>query len=69
MIDERTPAYHLPLPHPNNRLVDDVVRIRDAIQEIDAVLSVHRAAAAESDVLFAAQLRRERLRRFHEMGF
>lgn len=54
MIDERTPAYNMPLPHPNNRLVDDVVRIRDAIQEIDAVLSVLQAALADAVAAEAA---------------
>lgn len=69
MIDERTPAYHLPLPHPSNLLSDDVLRIRDAIHGIDVLLSAHQAASRESEESVLSQLRRERLRRFHGMDF
>lgn len=35
-VDHRTPHLDLPLPHPDNRLADDVGRIIAAIQAIDA---------------------------------
>lgn len=39
-IDNRTPNLSLPLPHPDNFLGDDVLRVRDAFGAIDA--SIHQ---------------------------
>jgi hypothetical protein len=39
VIDDRTPGIDLPLPHQDNPLEDDVLRLRAALTAIDAVLS------------------------------
>lgn len=39
MIEETTTNLGLPLPHPSNSLEDDVLRLREAFNAIDAVLS------------------------------
>lgn len=36
MVDERTPGLALALPHPDNKLEDDVLRLRAAISAVDA---------------------------------
>lgn len=49
MIDERTPSLNLPLPHPDNQLEDDVVRLRQAFNDLDTYcdqLTDDTAAAA-----------------------
>nr|WP_294510492.1 hypothetical protein [uncultured Bilophila sp.] len=58
MFDERTPVLQLPLPHPENRLEDDVLRVREAFGTVDtavgdAVASVE-AAIAEARTEFDA---------------
>lgn len=37
-IDDRTRNYSLPLPHQDNRLVDDVLRLRESLNVIDTGL-------------------------------
>ncbi len=37
-IDDRTVNYALPLPHQDNRLVDDVLRLRESLNLIDTSL-------------------------------
>lgn len=39
MTDDRTPYLGLPLPHPNNMLSEDVLRLRQALSGIDEALS------------------------------
>lgn len=39
MIDERTPGLNLPLPHEDNRLDEDLPRLRTAIGGIDGALA------------------------------
>jgi len=36
MTDDRTPALHLELPHPDNLLQDDVLRLRTALAAVDS---------------------------------
>ena len=50
MIDERTATLELPLPHPQNELDDDVVRLRTAFGLIDARFAAI-AALLEADDL------------------
>ena len=38
MIDQKTTNYQLPLPHPNNLLQDDVLRIRTSLTNVDGLL-------------------------------
>lgn len=38
VIDERTPGAQLQLPHPQNKLEDDVLRLRHALQSVDVLL-------------------------------
>jgi len=40
MIDDRTPALDLPLPHPDNDIGGDVLRLRAALAQLDAALAV-----------------------------
>ena len=35
MPDEHTPLLRLPLPHPDHLLVDDVLRLREALTTVD----------------------------------
>lgn len=48
MIDERTPSLNLPLPHPSNDLEDDVLRLRQAFNDIDAYCDQLTDEAAEA---------------------
>ena len=38
MIIESTHYYQIPLPHPNNMLQEDVLRLRTALNNIDGLL-------------------------------
>ena len=42
MNDERTPVLHLPLPHPDHLLSDDVLRLREALVTVDAGFGAQR---------------------------
>ena len=44
-IDDRTPALQLPLPHPANKLQDDVQRLRAAVNALDAAVAAIDAGA------------------------
>ncbi len=48
MPDERTSVLRLPLPHPDHLLVDDVLRLREALIALDSQVADKVAA---SDVL------------------
>ena len=48
MALERTPVLNLPLPHPDHLLVDDVLRLREALTTLDGAVA---DKAAASDVL------------------
>lgn len=43
MDDERTSVLRLPLPHPDHLLVDDVLRLREALVAVDAGFGAQRA--------------------------
>lgn len=48
-VNETTEALGLPLPHPNNKLEADVLRLRDAMQAVDAaMLAVQQAVAQKA---------------------
>lgn len=47
MRDDRTAQNSLPLPHPDNDLGDDVLRLRAALQGIDTLLAAAQAALLE----------------------
>lgn len=38
MIDQKTTNFQLPLPHPNNQLEEDVLRLRTALSNIDGLI-------------------------------
>ena len=42
MDDERTPVLRLPLPHPDHLLVDDVLRLREALVAVDVGFGAQR---------------------------
>ncbi len=50
MIDDRTPAQALPLPHPQNLLYQDVDRLRQAIQALGSAVAQRAAAAHQHTV-------------------
>lgn len=50
MIDQKTPNLELPLPHPDNELRDDVVRIRQSLTKIDGVAQSLFSLVASDDV-------------------
>ena len=52
MIDEKTTYLKLPLPHPDNLLEDDVLRLRETLQGLDAEAKTQDdALKAQSDGL------------------
>ena len=69
MVDERTANFGLPLPHPTNRLHEDVQRLREALQSVDGVLAMHAENRASVDEALAQRMRQLRLREFHGFGF
>ena len=83
MPDERTPLLRLPLPHPDHLLVDDVLRIREALTTVDTGCGQQRtelqtaleattvAVADALDALSAdttRQIRRLRLNQLLDLG-
>lgn len=50
MIDQKTPNLELPLPHPDNELRDDVVRIRESLTKIDGIAQSLFSLVASDDV-------------------
>lgn len=55
MIDQSTDLLSLPLPHPNNRLDEDVVRLRSALALIDELLA-NRAGLGPDGKLLPSQI-------------
>jgi hypothetical protein len=50
MTDDITPTQHWPLPHPGNKLAEDVLRLRDAIGAADlAVAALQQSVAGKAD--------------------
>lgn len=50
VIDNRTQVHNLPLPHPDNKLEDDVQRLRDALTAIDSLLqSIEQRLSTKSE--------------------
>jgi len=54
MFDTNSPHLALPLPHPDNRLEDDVPRIRTALLALDGKLQTIDTLLASDDVNFDA---------------
>lgn len=54
MIEQTTPALGLQLPHPANELAADVVRVRAALNALDAIVSQKFGAAEVSAAIAAA---------------
>lgn len=50
MINEITPHLYLPLPHPDNDLGDDVLRLRDALSAIDSKVATLDLLLASDDL-------------------
>lgn len=50
MIDEKTPNLGLPLPHPTNKLNEDVDRLRDALALLDGAVPEAATTAAWSRI-------------------
>ena len=50
MIDEKTTYLKLPLPHPDNLLEDDVLRLRETLQGLD-VTSAFSPAGSRTGVI------------------
>ena len=48
-IDQLTPGKGLPLPHPDNGLEDDVLRLRQALTAIDSYIAAMEALLASND--------------------
>ncbi len=48
MIDDRTPYLDLPLPHPDNLLSEDVLRLRQAVVSLDTGFQEQAALVAET---------------------
>lgn len=51
MIDQSTDLLSLPLPHPNNRLDEDVVRLRSALALIDELLASRAGLGPDGKLL------------------
>lgn len=54
MQNDLTPHLTLPLPHPDNDLEDDVLRLRDALSAIDTAINTKADAADISTAVSAA---------------
>jgi len=52
MIDQKTPNLQFPLPHPNNMLQEDVLRLRTALTNIDGLLWLLNQANITVDLPF-----------------
>lgn len=52
MIDQKTPNLQFPLPHPNNMLQEDVLRLRAALTNIDGLLWLLNQASITVDLPF-----------------
>lgn len=50
MVDDKTSHLDLPLPHPTNELADDVIRLRAALNGIDAQFQALDALLQSDDV-------------------
>jgi hypothetical protein len=50
MINQTTPHLQLPLPHPDNRLDDDVVRLRGALTALDGAIYALRGLVSSDDL-------------------
>ncbi|UTY60407.1 hypothetical protein [Massilia sp. erpn] len=50
MIDQKTANLRLPLPHPDNELKDDVLRLRDSLSQLDGIVQSLRGLVASDDV-------------------
>ncbi|UMR28560.1 hypothetical protein MJ904_15550 [Massilia sp. MB5] len=50
MIDQRTANLRLPLPHPDNELKDDVLRLRDSLSQLDGIVQSLQGLVASDDV-------------------
>lgn len=50
MIDQKTANLRLPLPHPDNELKDDVLRLRDSLSLLDGIVQSLRGLVASDDV-------------------
>lgn len=50
MIDQKTPNLQMPLPHPANALEDDVLRLRDALNQVDGLIFTMHELLASNDV-------------------
>lgn len=48
MIDDRTPYLSLPLPHPDNLMKDDVVRIRETVTGLDSAIHAQEQSTEDS---------------------
>ena len=83
MDDERTSVLRLPLPHPDHLLVDDVLRLREALTTVDTGFGQQRTelqtaleatTVAMADALDALsadttrQIRRLRLNQLLDLG-
>ena len=54
MQDDRTPTLNLTLPHPDNKLEEDVLRLRDALAAMDAACAELAEGKANAQDLTAA---------------
>ncbi|NVE01619.1 hypothetical protein [Massilia sp. BJB1822] len=50
MIDQKTVNLRLSLPHPDNELRDDVLRLRDSLSQLDGIVHSLRGLVASDDV-------------------
>lgn len=68
-MDDYTEHRSYPLPHPDNMLDEDVLRLRDALTQIDADIAQQQTATTEMATDFLQKLNRQRLRTFHQFNF
>lgn len=68
-MDDATSHRSYPLPHPDNMLDEDVLRLRDALSQIDADVAQQQTATTNMATDFLQKLNRQRLRAFHQFGF
>ncbi|MDP1605645.1 MAG: hypothetical protein Q8L93_03220 [Rhodocyclaceae bacterium] len=67
-MNDTTPRGY-PLPHPNHLLSDDVLRLAQALTQIDVDVSAQQDWSAQAREQHERQLRRQQLRVLHQMNF
>jgi hypothetical protein len=68
-MSEHTTLRGYPLPHPDHLLLDDVLRLREAMTAIDTDMAQNQSATEQLGAQINERLQRQQLRVFHQFNF